>query len=128
MSPPNNGGNGGLGSLINIGNTLQSIAQNIILAVTELAQLMPAFTSGQLTTDTLVFTGFVRVTGVSIITAGSPVGSLHDAANLGASATGNEIYPLPSVVGFYPLQMIFENGLVYKTGTSEKIAIFYVRS
>lgn len=114
-------------ALTNILTALQSIAQNISLGVQRFTRTTPGLTSGQLSADKLVSAGFVRVTGISIIAAGSPVGTLDDANLIANAAAGNVIYTLPSTAGFYPVQMIFTNGLVYKAGTSEKIAIFYER-
>lgn len=112
-----------------IGNTLQTIAQNIILAVTELRYLTPALSSGQLSANTLVFTGFVRVTGISVIAPSSTVvGGLYDGATIAATNATNEIYPTPTAKGYYNTQMIFTNGLVYKPQGGEEVAIFYVRS
>lgn len=131
MSPPGDPPGGpfaGVGALLNIGNTLQSVAQNIIQAVTELQQMMPAHTSGQASASKLIITGFVRVTGVSVAKAATPPGMLYDAPTLAMAAAGTEIYPLPSTVGYTSLQMIFANGLVYKAGTGEEVTVFYVRS
>ena len=115
------------GSLLNISQTLQSVAQEIAKAVTALGRLVPSLSSGQLSADAIVQNGFVRLTGIEVVAAGSPVGTLHDAATIATAAAGNEIAPIPTAVGFYPVQILFTTGMVYKAGTSEKIALFYAR-
>lgn len=117
----------GPSSWLNISNSLQTIAQNIVQAVLGLGRLVPTSTSGQLAADTLVQTGFVRLIGVSVVAAGTP-GTLRDAVTLGASSSANDVYELPSTAGYYPVQMIFANGLVYKAGSGETIALFYSRT
>ena len=116
------------GTLLNILSALQSIAQSLIAGVTELTKRTPNQTSGQLSADTLVFTGFVRVSGISVVAAGSPVGTLNDAGTIATSAAGNVIFEIPGTVGYYPVDLIFANGCVYKVGTSEKVAIFFGRN
>ena len=130
MSTPPGGsiGGGPPGGWLNIGVSLQAIAQNIIQAVTELQQLMPSLSSGHMSADTLVTAGFVRVLGISVTVAGSPTGFLHDAATLATAGSTNDIYAIPSAVGFYPVQLICQKGLVYKPGTGEHITVFYGRS
>ena len=86
----------------------------------------PTLTSGQLAADTLVQSGFVRVTGVSVTTAGA-VGGLYDAATIGGAGAGQEIYSVAATLGFVPLNMVFANGLVYKPGAGQKVTIFYTR-
>jgi len=129
MPPPvNPQQNAPAGTLLNILSALQSIAQSLIAGVTELTKRTPNQTTGQLTADHLVFTGFVRVSGISVITAGSPVGSLNDAATIATAAAGNDIFTLPSTAGYYAVDLLFANGCVYKAGTSEKVAIFFGRN
>lgn len=114
------------GNWSTIGTSLQGINQGIIKANQALDRLVPANTSGQLVADALVQTGLVRLLGVSVIVAGSS-GTLRDAATLAVSASTDDVYTLPLTTGFYPVQMIFAKGLVYKAGSGETIALFYSR-
>ena len=88
---------------------------------------VPANSSGQLSVDTLVQTGFMRVTGISVGTAGA-VGTLYDASSLAAAAAGNAIYVAPASLGYIPLNMVFTAGLVYKPGAGQKVTLFYSRN
>lgn len=132
MSPPNDpGGNTPLGGagLLGIFNTLQTIAQNIIQAVIELKQLSPIATSGQLSASKLVIAGFVRVTGISVVKVNTATpGGLYDANTIAGGVAATQVYSVPAVLGYYPLQLIFANGLVYVPGTSEIVTVFYVRA
>lgn len=115
-------------ALLNIGNTLQSVAQNIVQAVSILSKFIPTLTSGQLSANTLVQTGTIRVIGISVVVGNAAAGGLYDASTIAGAGAGQQIYQIPSTAGYYPVQMLLNNGLVYKTGTSEKIAIFYGRA
>ena len=105
--------------------------QNLVVATNDLAKLtadvIPDSTSGQLSADALVQTGFVRVTGISVTTAGA-IGTFFDAMNLASSGSTNAIYTVPAAVGFTPVNMVFANGLVYKPGALQVATIFYRRT
>ena len=87
---------------------------------------IPTSTSGQLAANTLVQTGFVRVTGISIVTAGA-IGGLYDAATIALAIAGTEVFAVPAAVGYTPVNMVFANGLVYKPGAAQVATIFYTR-
>lgn len=113
---------------------LTDIVSCIQSGIAELAQmrdalthLVPQLSSGHLSVDTLVQPGYVRVLGVSVL-AGSGTAKLHDAAALANAATTNAVYLIPTVAGFYPVNMVFANGLVFKIGTATEVAIFYART
>lgn len=106
--------------------------QNLVVATNAAAnannRLVPNLTSGRLAANTLVQTGFVRVTGISVVTAGA-AGALFDAATLAGAAAGtNDVYPVAAAAGFTPLNMVFKNGLVYKPGAAQVATIFYTRT
>lgn len=106
--------------------------QNLVVATNAGANasngLIPHLNSGRLAANTLIQTGFVRVTGISVLVAGA-VGALFDAATLAAAAAGtNDLYVVPAAAGFIPLNMVFVNGLVYKPGAAQVAAIFYART
>lgn len=90
------------------------------------AKLVPTNSSGTLSVNSLVQSGFVRVLGVSVM-AGSGTGFLHDAAALADAGASNAIYSIPTVTGFYATNMVFHKGLVFRVGTGTIIAVFYTR-
>jgi hypothetical protein len=120
--PPFTGGS----SLGDVLTAIQSLSQNCQQIAKFLNEQSPDLSSGKLTATTLVQTGFVRVTGVSVIVAGA-AGSLNDAATAALAVTGNVVYTVQATVGFYPVNMVFLNGLVYTPGAGQEIAIFYTR-
>lgn len=107
-------------------SSLQNVVQAINAQTRVEGALTPTNTSGQLSANTLIQTGFVRVTGVSVETAGA-AGTLNDAATIALAVSGTEIFTTPATAGFYPVNMVFLNGLVYKPGSGQKVAVFYTR-
>lgn len=105
--------------------------QNTVVALNGirqvLAQMVPSLTSGQMAASTLVQSGFVRVLGIAVSTAGA-AGALHDAPTLAGAASGNVIFTVPATIGFYPTNMVFKDGLVYVPGASQVAAVFYARA
>jgi hypothetical protein len=107
-----------------------SALQNAVTAVNSVAQAVnrqvPSYTSGLLTATALVQSGFVRVTGVSVVVAGV-AGTLNDASNMATATAANAIFTVPAVAAFYPLNMVCMNGLVYTLGTGQKVVVYYTR-
>lgn len=114
-------------SLADILSAVQNLVQATNINAKALNGGIPQETSGQLTANILVQTGFVRVTGISVTTAGA-IGTLFDAANLAAAGAGNAVYIVPAAVGFISLNMVFKNGLVYKPGAAQVATIFFGRA
>lgn len=116
-----------MASLSDILTSVQQGVQAFNGFTLELAKRSPPFTSGQLAADTLVQTGFVRVLGVSVVDGGA-AGALHDVAMLANAASTNQVYEVPTTEGYIPVNMVFKDGLVYKPGAGQIIAIFYART
>lgn len=123
MLPP---GSAGGGSLNDILTSIQSLSQNCQKIATTLQQGVPSDTSGQLSADTLVQTGFVRLLGISVIAAGA-IGALHDARTLALAASGNQVAVVQATAGYFAVDMVFADGLVYKPGAGQTCALFYAR-
>ena len=87
---------------------------------------VPSLSSGHLDVSRVVQTGFVRVTGISVIVAGA-VGALHDINSITGAASSNKIYEVAATKGFYPVNLIFATGLTYVPGAAQEIAIMYTR-
>jgi len=103
----------------------RTIAANNI--VDALGALTPNFTSGQVIAARLVQTGFVRLTGYSVTTAGAP-GQLCDAATLPGALSSTVVGIVSASVGYFPVDMVFTNGLVYLPGSGQIAALFYART
>lgn len=96
--------------------------------IDSVAALSPHYTTGRLTAATLVQAGFVRVTGVSMLTAASG-GTLNDAGSVVDATANTAVYMLPATSGFVAVNMIFANGLVYTPPTTGVPGvIFYTRT
>lgn len=116
----------GGGSLNDMLTSVQALAQNCQKIATALQQSIPSETSGQLSADTLVQTGFVRLLGISVVAAGA-VGALHDARTLALAASGNQVAVVQATAGYFAVDMIFADGLVYKPGSGQTCTLFYAR-
>jgi hypothetical protein len=127
---PTGGGYGMAGpSLTDVLTTFQNLVQATSTVGNELIKVNATSTTGQLTANTLVQSGLVRVLGLSVSTAGA-AGTLHDAATIVAADTTNIIYTVAATAAYYPFfpAMLVTQGLVYKPGAGQKVTIFYVRS
>ena len=91
-----------------------------------LAGTIPTTTSGTLAASTLIQTGFVRVTGVSVVVAGA-AGGLYDTTAVASLGAANQTYVVPATLGFTALNMVFMNGLVYSPGSGQTAVIYYTR-
>ena len=107
-----------------------TVGQNQVTATNNLqktfAQTVPTNTSGTLAASTLIQTGFVRVTGVSVVVAGA-AGGLYDTTAISSAAAGNQSYVTTATIGFYPTNMVFMNGLVYVVGSGQTVVVYYTR-
>jgi len=78
-----------------------------------------------ITTATVVKASNGFVVRVSVIVAGSTVGTVNDAATTGAAAVANEIAAIPNTVGTYAIEFPFANGLVIVPGTGQTVSVSY---
>lgn len=113
-----------------LSDVLTSI-QNLVVAFNGvndgITSQVPHFTSGQMVASTLILPGFVRVTGISVVTAGS-AGGLYDAQSIAAATADTQVYAVPATAGFLPVQMVFTRGVVYIPGAGQVAAVFYAKT
>ena len=81
-----------------------------------------------ITSETVVYAKPGLLVSIVVTTAGSAVGSIHDAATTGASAAGNLVAVIPETVG--PIQFggggfPLENGLLVIPGTGQVVNVAY---
>jgi hypothetical protein len=119
---------GGTASLTDILTTLKDwvVAANGI--VDGVQSLSPHSTSGQVIGAKLVQTGFVRLLGISVVSASTQRGLLLDAATLAAATSATMVGNVSAALGYFPVNMIFQNGLVYIPGSAQVAALFYART
>ena len=116
------------GSVSDILTALQDLVRATNAVVDGLAALAPHYTSGQVIASRLVQTGFVRVLGVSVISAGAGAGILYDTNTLAGAISATAIYPVAATTGYTALDMVFQNGLVYIPSSAQAATIFYART
>jgi hypothetical protein len=62
-----------------------------------------------------------RIARVSVSTAGSGAGSVHDCATVGAIAAGNLVASIPDVVGVYEIDFPCAAGIVVSPGAGGQV-------
>ncbi len=106
-------------------------SQNGVQALNTIADALnsqvPHFTSGQLSVNAVILPTFTRVTGISVVTGGT-AGGLYDAATVQGAASTTQVYVVPTTAGFTAVNMVFQNGLVYKPGSGQVAAFFYAKT
>lgn len=107
-------------------SAIQSLSVNCQTIARRLNEQAPDLSSGQISAAKLIQVGFVRVTGISVSTAGA-AGTLNDAATAALAGAGNVIYSVAATAGFFPVNMVFHDGLVYLPGAAQVATIFYTR-
>jgi len=115
-----------MASLDDIQTTIQSINTTLADTVNAYLKQVPSTSSGALSASQIIQTGFVRVTGVSVVVGGA-AGALHDVRALADIAAGNKLYVVGTTPGFYPVNLIFPKGLAYAPGAGQTAAIMYTR-
>jgi hypothetical protein len=78
-----------------------------------------------ITAATLVKAAPGRAYKVSVIVAGSAVGTLNDCATTGAAATANQVGVIPNTVGVYSFDWPHAVGIVLVPGSGQTLAISY---
>lgn len=106
-----------------------NVAQNIVQAINGAAQtyLQAAGVSSyeNVTASTLIKKGQGRICRVSVLTAGSTTGLVHDAASTALTTTNNRLAVLGNTVGIVEIQMPFDDGLVIIPGTGQEVSVSY---
>ncbi len=126
---PSGGFNTAGPNLTDVLTTLQNLVQATSTIGNELIKINATQTTGQISANTLVQSGLVRILGLSVSTAGA-AGTFHDAATIAAADSTNVIYTVAATAGYFPFfpAMLTMNGLVYKPGAGQKVTIYYTRS
>lgn len=66
-----------------------------------------------------------RMVRISVIVAGSAVGSVNDVATTGAAAVGNQIWVIPNAVGMTTIEWPCLVGIVVVPGTGQTLAVSF---
>lgn len=115
-----------MAELDQVDNTFLTAVQTLSDLVNATLKQVPSNSSGKVTATKVIQTGFVRVTGISVV-AGGAAGALHDAATTASIAAGNQLYVVPTTAGFYAVNLVFSTGLAYVPGAGQTAAFMYAR-
>lgn len=118
----------GTASLTDILTTIQDLVRATNNIVDGVESLSPHSSSGQLIGASLVQTGFVRLLGISVVSASTQRGLLLDASNLSVATSATVVGTVSAQLGYFPVNMIFENGMVFIPGSAQVAALFYART
>ena len=103
--------------------------QNLVKAFNSFTQsniqLSGASNTKNLSSALLIKTGTGRIATVSVTTAGTAVGGLYDSATQGGATSATLLVVVPMEVGVFPINMTYQDGLVYVPGLGQSAAIGY---
>lgn len=108
---------------------ISSVVALLLFSSAAIAQ--PLFIGGRttklnITVATVVKPGSGRIATVSVIVAGSTVGTVNDTTTTGAAAVGNQVMAIPiTVTGVYTLNFPMLNGIVVVPGTGQTLSVSY---
>lgn len=112
-------------------NDMLTAIKNIVTAINDQSRQTLLISGSQVaeglasTAGGMVLTGSGRLVNISVVTAGSGAGEVHD-TNVATNMTGaNFLCVIPAAVGIYAINMPFNLGIAVKTGTGQVIAISY---
>jgi hypothetical protein len=103
-----------------------SAIKNLVLAVNGLTQtylnVQGLANTAEITALTVVKAGAGRLCRVSVLVAGSTVGSIYDGASLSAPTTEN-IYVIPNTVGVYDVNIPCGYGILVAPGAGQNVTV-----
>lgn len=106
--------------------TLQNGVASMGDVAQQLARQVPDLSSGNVSAAKLIQVGPVRLLGISVIVPGAQ-GLLHDTGLASSAASGNAIAAVLATAGFYAVNMVFVNGMVYVPGAAQVASFHYSR-
>lgn len=106
--------------------------KNGVVAINNIAQTFLRYigtnTSPALATASVIVVGAGRVVNLSVITAGSAVGTVYNASSydpLNPPPDSQRLFTVPATVGVVNLNLVFSQGLVFVPGTGQRVALTY---
>jgi hypothetical protein len=102
--------------------------KNLVLAINALTQTMLNLAgltnAGPMTSVTVVKATAGRVCEISILSAGTTVGYIYDAASP-SQTSGAQMIPLPNIVGVYKVTYPFDLGILVIPGNGQTVSLSY---
>lgn len=121
MSTPNPVAQGA--SLSDLLTAVQNLVKAINAASQQYLAINGALNMPAISTATVVKSTAGRVCEVSILSAGTTVGTIYDGATL--SATTKPLLPLPNIVGVYKVNWPVSFGILAIPGAGQTISVSY---
>lgn len=90
-----------------------------------LIQTSGQYTSAEITSTTLLYSGAGTLVRVSVIQAGSTTGFIYDYNSAAVAITGLRILAIPNTLGIVNAGIAFTSGLVIVPGTGQSLVISY---
>lgn len=105
--------------VVNLANLAQSFsrAQGTVTSNSIAASATP--------TASLIYAGSGYLVNFSVISSGTASGTINNSATVAASTTTNVLCATPTVIGVFPCNLVFTNGLVVTPGVNQSIAVTY---
>lgn len=75
-----------------------------------------------ISTSNLLYTGAGRIARISVLTAGTTVGGVYDAATLATAVASAEVFVIPNVVGIYDVDWPVFSGIYIIPGTGQIVS------
>lgn len=79
-----------------------------------------------MTAATLVKASAGRLARISVLVAGTGVGSANDAASVAAAAAANQVFVIPTTVGVYLIDWPCASGIVVTPGAGQTLAVSFI--
>jgi hypothetical protein len=114
-----------MANLIDFLTSVQNLVKAFNAFTQSNIQLSGAANTKNLSETTLIKTGTGRIATLSVTTAGTAVGGLYDSATQGGATSATLLVVVPMDVGVFPINMAYQNGLVYVPGLGQTAAICY---
>lgn len=90
-----------------------------------LIQTNGQYSSVEITSATLLYSGPGTLVKVSVIQAGSTTGFIYDFNSAAVAVTGRRILAIPNTIGLVNAGLAFTLGLVVVPGTGQSIVVSY---
>lgn len=82
-------------------------------------------TAFNINASTLIKKGQGMLAVVSVLTAGSTNGSVHDADSIGNASAANQLMTIPPLEGVIAIRCPIYNGIVVVPGTGQVVTVIY---
>lgn len=112
--------------LVDSNGALKTVAQAAPTTVIGTVNTQAGVSSAlNLSASTAIKAAAGRLYRVSVITAGSAPGAVHDIDTIGGAAAGNKIGVIPNTVGIYSFDWPCTAGITYILGTGQVVSVSY---